>query len=148
MSYTYDWPKASVTADAVVFREEEGNWEVLLIKRKHDPYAGMWALPGGFMDMDETTEQTAHRELEEETSLKNVELKQLHTFDTIGRDPRGRTITVMYYGITSLANSTVQGGDDAEEAKWFNINELPDIAFDHYEPIAMAVERLNLNTIK
>jgi 8-oxo-dGTP diphosphatase len=108
----------------------------------------MWALPGGFMDMDETTEQTAHRELEEETSLKGVKLKQLHTFDTIGRDPRGRTITVMYYGITTLANSTVQGGDDAEDAKWFNINKLPEIAFDHNEPIELAVEKLSLNVIK
>ena len=148
MSYTYDWPKASVTADAVVFREREGVWEVLLIQRKHYPFAGMWALPGGFMDMDETTEQTAHRELEEETSLKNVKLKQLYTFDTIGRDPRGRTITVMYYGITNRNNSTLQAGDDAADAKWFNINELPEMAFDHDEPIGMAIRRLNLNKTK
>ncbi len=144
MAYTYDWPKASVTADAVIFRLNNEAWEVLLIKRKYDPYAGMWALPGGFMDMDETTEQTAHRELEEETGLKNVKMKQLHTFDTIGRDPRGRTVTVMYYGITSMDNSDVKGGDDAADAKWFKISELPEMAFDHDAPVEMAFGLLNL----
>ena len=143
MKYVYDWPKASVTADAVVFRKNNKNeWEVLLIKRKNEPFAGMWALPGGFMDMNETTLETAKRELEEETGLKDVDLKQLYTFDTIGRDPRGRTVSVTYYGTTDMNHSVVKGGDDAAEARWFNVKDLPELAFDHREPIRMALERI------
>jgi len=98
----------------------------------------MWALPGGFLDMDETLEKCAIRELEEETGLCGVKLKQLHAFSSINRDPRGRTIGVAFWGFTTIKNSKVEGFDDASEAKWFPINKLPILAFDHEEIIYMA----------
>ena len=101
MSYTYDYPRPALTVDAVVFRKTTKQLEVLLIQRKHYPFEGMWALPGGFVEMEETVEQAVVRELEEETSLKIEGLKQLHTFSELGRDPRGRTISVTFYGCCS-----------------------------------------------
>ena len=117
--------------------------EVLLIQRKHNRFAGMWALPGGFVDMDETVEQAVVRELEEETGLRLEKLKQLFTFSEIGRDPRGRTVSVTFYGITEMDNSTVKGGDDARDAQWFQLDQLPDLAFDHIKAVNMAISQIN-----
>ncbi len=139
MSYTYQYPRPAVTTDAVVFFENNNGWEVLLIRRKNNPFKEMWALPGGFVEMDETLEEGVLRELEEETGLKGIKLEQLHTFSTVDRDPRGRTIGVAFWGFTTKENSTVKGGDDASEAKWFPIKNLPTLAFDHQEIMDMAL---------
>lgn len=142
MSYTYEYPRPMVTVDAVVFRQNENKPEVILIQRKNYPYEGMWALPGGFVDMDETVEEAVVRELEEETGLSNVELKQLHTFSAIGRDPRGRNISVNFYGIIEMKNSSVKAGDDAGDARWFSLENLPKLAFDHNVVVDMALKRI------
>ncbi|RLD61984.1 MAG: NUDIX hydrolase [Bacteroidetes bacterium] len=139
MSYTYEYPRPAVTTDAIVFMENVNGLEVLLIQRKNSPYKEMWALPGGFLEMDETLERCAGRELEEETGLSGIKLKQLHAFSTIDRDPRGRTIGVAFWGFTTKENSMAKGGDDASEAKWFPINKLPALAFDHSEILEMAI---------
>ena len=141
--YTYDWPRPMVTVDAIVFAIDDDETKALLIKRGGEPFKGKWAIPGGFVEMDEELKDAAARELAEETSLTGIELEQMHTFGTIGRDPRGRQITIVFSGITGPENMDVQGGDDAEEARWFDINALPqEIAFDHRDVIAMAIERL------
>ncbi len=142
MSYTYEYPRPALTVDAVIFRNNCDKTEVLLIQRDRYPFEGMWALPGGFVEMDETLEEAVARELEEETGLTGIELKQLHAFSDVGRDPRGRTVSVTFYGITDKSNSKVKGGDDARDARWFPVDELPELAFDHNEIIEMAKERI------
>lgn len=127
----------SVTTDCVIFFSSNNETKVLLVKRKKDPFKGTWALPGGFLEDEEPLESGARRELEEETGLKVQNLKQLHTFGTPGRDPRGRTISITFWGeVTS--EEKVQGDDDAAEARWFHLNDLPDLAFDHSEIIEVA----------
>jgi 8-oxo-dGTP diphosphatase len=144
MPYTYDYPRPALTVDAVVFREHEGKHEVLLIQRKHYPFEGMWALPGGFVDMDETVEEAVARELEEETCLQKVKLELLHVFSAIGRDPRGRTVSVTFFGTTETTNFSVKAGDDAADAQWFPLDKLPALAFDHIEAVEMARKRLKI----
>ena len=131
MPYTYDYPRASVTVDIAVFCPFEGIMKVLLIRRGRPPFEGKWAFPGGFIEMDETLLAWAKRELEEETGLCNVDLKQFRTYGDPGRDPRGRTVSVVFYGFTDTKNSAVAGGDDASQADWFPVNQIPDLAFDH-----------------
>jgi len=141
--YIYDWPRPMVTADALVFTHSGGKIKVLLIKRGNEPFKGKWAVPGGFVNMDEELEDAVLRELEEETGLTGVYLKQMHTFGTVERDPRGRQITVVFMGIAKEEQTKVQAGDDAAEAKWFDIEELPEeLAFDHDEVIRFAVGKL------
>ncbi len=130
MSYCYEYPRPSVTVDILVYTEIESRpKEVLLIRRGQAPYAGMWALPGGFVDMDEDLPQAAERELAEETGLVGLRLRQFRTYGTPGRDPRGRTISIIYTASSEML--TVRGGDDASEAAWFDITKLPRLAFDH-----------------
>ena len=129
MAYTYKYPRPAVTADCVVMTKEAVP-QVLLIERGNDPFKGCWAFPGGFLNMDETTEQCAIRELEEETRLKVSDIHQIGAYSKVDRDPRGRTITVAYLAIID-APAEVSGQDDAAKAKWFPINELPPLAFDH-----------------
>jgi len=140
--YIYDYPRPALTVDAVIFRKHAGVFEVLLIQRKHYPFEGMWALPGGFVDIDETCEHAVIRELEEETHLKLDGLEQLHTFSALGRDPRGRTVSVTFYGMADYNHSNVKGGDDASDARWFTLEEMPPLAFDHIEGVMMAYERI------
>lgn len=130
-TYTYNYPKPSVTTDCIIIRKVVDNNQVLLIKRRDNPFAGKWALPGGFVEDDEDLEDGAIRELKEETGLTNVELHQFRTYGTPGRDPRGHTISVVYYGIIKNNSIEMTAGDDAEEAAWFDINQLPPLAFDH-----------------
>lgn len=140
--YVYDWPRPMVTTDAAVFCFSRGKAKLLLIQRGRPPFKGQWALPGGFVDMDEELADAAVRELAEETGLYGVTLQQLHTFGTIGRDPRGRQITTVYWGIAEKNNTKVQGGDDAAAARWFDIDQLPEhMAFDHHEIACFAIGR-------
>ena len=137
MEYTYKYPRPAVTADCVVMTNEPLP-KVLLIQRGADPFKGEWAFPGGFMNMDETTEQCAIRELEEETGLKVSTVYQIGTYSKVGRDPRGRTITVAYIAIID-SPLEVQGRDDAAKAEWFPISNLPKLAFDHEEIMSDAI---------
>ncbi len=141
--YTYDWPRPMVTVDAVVFKDSAGRAELLLIRRKNEPFKGKWAIPGGFIEMDEELEDAVVRELAEETGLRGIPLEQMHTFGTIGRDPRGRQITVVFMGIANEQQANVKAGDDAAEARWFDIENLPDnMAFDHDEVAKFAIKKL------
>ncbi|MHC4266232.1 MAG: NUDIX domain-containing protein [Planctomycetota bacterium] len=144
--YVYDWPRPMVTVDAIVFgffNEPKPKIKLLLIKRGNEPFKGQWAFPGGFVGIDEELEAAVVRELEEETSLKDVELEQLHTFGKIGRDPRGRQITIAYMGIINERHATVKGGDDAVEAEWFDIEALPsEMAFDHSQIAEYAIKKV------
>ena len=134
--YTYEYPRPMLTADCMVVNP---CGEILLIRRGNEPYRGCWALPGGFMEMDETIEHCAVRELQEETGI-NVGEEKLHLigiFSRLGRDPRGRTVTAAYR-IDLATNTDAHSGDDAAEARWFPLSELPPLAFDHAEIIAKA----------
>ncbi len=122
----------AVTVDAVIFKVKGNITEVLLIKRKNDPYKNNWAIPGGFLEEDEDLETASKRELQEETGLQIEALHQLKTYGAIDRDPRGRTISIAFAGIINSAFE-VKGADDAEEANWFEMNDLPALAFDHLE---------------
>lgn len=141
MSYTYEYPRPEVTADVVVITKEEET-KVLLIQRGFEPYKGCWALPGGFMEMDETTEACAIRELEEETGLRLADMKQIGAYSKVDRDPRARTITIAYLTIVDEP-LPVMGLDDAAKAEWFPINALPALAFDHDEIMADAISMYN-----
>ena len=129
MSYVYKYPRPAVTADCVVITKE-AEPKVLLIQRGEEPFKGAWAFPGGFMEIDETTEQCAIRELEEETGLVVTDILQIGAYSKVDRDPRGRTITVAYLSIID-APAEVRGQDDAAKAQWFPLSELPTLAFDH-----------------
>ena len=137
MTYTYKYPRPAVTADCVVITREEQP-KVLLIQRGIDPYKGCWAFPGGFMNMDETTEQCAIRELEEETGLRASDMHQIGAYSKVDRDPRGRTITVAYLAIIDEPVA-VAGQDDAAKAEWFPLSALPELAFDHAEIMRDAI---------
>ena len=137
MAYTYKYPRPAVTADCIVITRETTP-KVLLIQRGFDPYKGCWAFPGGFMNMDETTEQCAIRELEEETGLKVTNIHQIGAYSKVDRDPRGRTITVAYLAIVDEPIA-VTGQDDAAKAEWFPLSALPELAFDHADIIQDAI---------
>ena len=132
-----------VTVDAAVFTFSDDKAKVLLINRGNEPFKGKWALPGGFVGMDEELEDAVARELEEETGLATVQLEQMRTFGTVGRDPRGRMITIVFMGIATEGQDKIRAGDDAAKAQWFDIEELPgNMAFDHDEVVRFALERL------
>ena len=137
MEYTYKYPRPAVTSDCVVMTKEEVP-KVLLIQRGADPFKGAWAFPGGFMNMDETTEQCAIRELEEETGLKVAKVHQIGAYSKVDRDPRGRTITIAYLAIIDSPENVI-GQDDAAKAEWFPITDLPHLAFDHYDIMKDAI---------
>jgi 8-oxo-dGTP diphosphatase len=146
MEFTYSYPRMLITVDALVFLKDDSSnsHKILLIQRKNDPFQGSYALPGGFVEMDETLKDAATRELLEETGLKGVELTQLAAFDRIDRDPRDRNICIAYYGFTSSDNVDILGGDDAEKAEWFSMNNLPSLAFDHSDVIEFARKKLGI----
>jgi 8-oxo-dGTP diphosphatase len=139
--YCYDFPRPGVTVDVVVVsREDEPR--VLLIRRKHEPFAGMWAIPGGFVEMEEGLEAAARRELAEETGVRVGTIKQLHTFGDPGRDPRGRTISVVYLARVDAAGLRPEAADDAAEVGWHPLRQPPPLAFDHAQVLACARQRL------
>lgn len=130
--YSYKYPRPALTVDALVYVKENGSFSVLLIQRGIEPFKGKWALPGGFVNMDELLETACIRELEEETGLLVKQMTQFKTYDAINRDPRHRTISVVFS--TQLPEKAeVKGNDDAAHANWFSINDLPEMAFDHKE---------------
>jgi 8-oxo-dGTP diphosphatase len=130
-------------ADAAVFAFFRNKAKLLLVNRKNEPFKSKWALPGGFVNIDEELDDAAARELAEETGLAGVQLEQLHTFGRVGRDPRGRVITVTFMGIATKGRNKLKAGDDAAKVRWFNIEKLPkDLAFDHNEVVRFAVEKL------
>lgn len=139
MKYCYEYPRPCVTVDIVVFKKTDAGLMVLLILRKNPPFQGEWALPGGFVDMDEMTHEAAVRELKEETGLGNIPIAQFHAFDAIDRDPRARTIAIAYLGFATDDHEEVSGQDDALEAGWFHIENLPKLAFDHKKIIEKAL---------
>lgn len=130
--YTYRYPRPALTVDAIVYIKEDDSYFILLIQRGQEPFIGKWALPGGFINIDERLEEACIRELKEETGLHLKQMEQFKTFDAIDRDPRGRTISVVYYAEVS-EKIAVKGGDDAENAEWFSLLNLPAMAFDHYD---------------
>jgi len=130
MPYTYDYSRPAVTADIVLFSRFEGMDWVLLIQRDRPPFEGCWAFPGGFIEMDETLESSALRELKEETGLSGIKLTQFQTYGDPGRDPRHRTITVVYMGICEALYEVV-GMDDARKAEWHPVDAIPKLGFDH-----------------
>jgi 8-oxo-dGTP diphosphatase len=136
------YERPSVTVDVVIFSLHQEDLQVLLIQRKYEPYQGAWAIPGGFVQMDESLEEAARRELLEETAVSNVYLEQLFTFGKPDRDPRTRVITVAYIALVPHDAIQPRAGDDAADAAWFSMNDLPDLAFDHQEIIDYALTRL------
>ncbi len=141
--FTYEYPRPSVTVDVALIAREPTP-QILLIRRKHDPFAGAWALPGGFVDMDEALEASARRELREETGLEVGALEQLHTFGDPNRDPRGRTISVVYLAMVDAAALQPRADDDAAEVGWHSLTQPPPLAFDHAEILAAVRRRLNV----
>lgn len=141
MSYTYKYPMIYLTVDIIVYDFTSANQNVLLIQRDRPPFEGGWALPGGFVDINETLEQAAMRELEEETGLKNLSLEQFRAFSEIDRDPRHRTVSVVFYGFADETNNNAMAGSDARAAQWFSLDRLPELAFDHAE----ILQKLNRN---
>ena len=131
----------AITVDAVVLYKMNNDLKLLLIQRKNDPFKDQWALPGGFLEKDETLVDGAIRELKEETGLSNIKLNQIEAFGSIDRDPRGRTISIAFMGMAKNEES-VKGADDAQDAKWFSIKNLPEVAFDHSKIIEAALTRL------
>ncbi|MGA7982463.1 MAG: NUDIX domain-containing protein [Chromatiaceae bacterium] len=140
--HCYAYPHPAVTTDVVLFTLREGKLQLLLIRRGGEPFAGAWALPGGFLEIDEDLPHCAQRELEEETGIAGVYLEQLFTFGRPGRDPRERVISVAYYALTPSEGLTLRPASDAAEARWFPVGNLPPLAFDHDEIIRTAHQRL------
>ncbi|MGB9688987.1 NUDIX domain-containing protein [Thermogutta sp.] len=147
MSYTYEYPRPAVCVDCVIFglptissSGSQASPEVLLIQRGRPPFAGMWALPGGFVDIDEPLEVAAVRELEEETGIRCAALEVAGVYGTPGRDPRGRTISIVYRAVVWKSAQSPQGGDDAAKAEWFSLSALPPMAFDHNQIVEEVTE--------
>lgn len=131
MPFTYEYPRPAVSADVVVLSPD--GHSILLIERQRDPYAGSWALPGGFMDMDESADEAAIRELKEETGLVVSEVAQIGAYSSVDRDPRGRVVTVAFFA--NASSDEIVAGDDAADARWFDLKKLPELAFDHQQII-------------
>lgn len=139
-TYTYEYPRPSVTTDCVIFGFDGVRLNVLLIERGIEPFKGHWAFPGGFLKMDESAEDGALRELQEETGMTGAYIEQFHTFSAPERDPRGRVISIAYYALVPMQE--VKGGDDAVKAQWFPVSEVPPLAFDHDYILRMAMKKL------
>lgn len=143
--YCYEYPRPAVTVDIILFTFYDNDLKVLLIERKHPPFEATWALPGGFVEIDEDVEDAALRELAEETNVTEVYLEQLYTFGEPNRDPRTRVITVAYFALLSadqVARLQIQGASDAVNARWWSMYSLPALAFDHDRVLQYALQRL------
>ena len=142
--YTYRYPHPAVTADCIVFACQNEKTQVLLIKRGSEPCKDMWALPGGFMNIDESAEEAATRELKEETGIDVKEVTQVGAYSKVDRDPRERVITIAFYTVIDNPVKAV-GQDDAKQAEWFTLDNLPTLAFDHSEILSAAIGMLKKN---
>lgn len=142
MTTSYEYPRAALTVDCVVFGFDEQDLKVLLIQRDLPPFAGKWALPGGFVRVEESLEDAALRELREETGLGKVYLEQLYTFGDLERDPRERVVSVAYYALVKLSDHRIQAATDARNAAWFSVSDPPGLSFDHDRILETALERL------
>lgn len=140
--YVYEYPRPAVTTDCTIFGFDEGELKVLLIERSIEPFLGKWALPGGFVGLEETAEECAKRILHKETCLDNIFMEQLYTFSEVDRDPRFRIISIGYYALVKLTDYEAKAGLDASNVKWFGFNEIPELAFDHAIILDKALERL------
>lgn len=145
MRFTYDYPRPCVTTDCLIFRKMELGWSLLLIERGNEPFKGCWALPGGFLEMEEDLDACAARELQEETGLTGISLHQLCAFGAPKRDPRHRTISIAFWGIDDTQQQAV-GSDDAAQARWFALDQLPSLAFDHALIIQKALSNKEIQT--
>ena len=142
MPHTYRHPRPALTVDCVVFGLDEGDLKLLLVERDVEPVAGRWALPGGFVHVDESLEAAARRELAEETGITELYLEQLYTFGDVDRDPRERVVTVAYYALVKLSDHHARAATDARQAQWFPVAKLPNLAFDHAKVVRVALDRL------
>jgi ADP-ribose pyrophosphatase YjhB (NUDIX family) len=140
--FMYQYPRPALTVDCVVFGFDEGDLKVLLIERALAPFKGKWALPGGFVGMDETLDEAARRELQDETGIKELYLEQLYAFGDVDRDPRERVISVAYYALVKLGDYRVKAATDAKDAAWFPVSDVPALAFDHDKILEVALARL------
>lgn len=138
--FCYDYPRPAVTVDIAIFTGKDP--DLLLIRRNHFPFEGYWALPGGFVEMDESLAEAALRELKEETGVLNTPLTEIGAFGTPNRDPRGRVITIAYAAVLEKSKLKIEAGSDASEVAWFSTANLPALAFDHEEIIRKALEKL------
>jgi 8-oxo-dGTP diphosphatase len=145
MSYTYEYPRPALTTDAIVIAPINNQEYILLIERKFEPFKGYWALPGGFVNIDEELETACIRELYEETGITVDFLKQFKTFGTIDRDPRARTISVVFSCRLNQATEPVCG-DDAAKAHWYPLNNLPPLAFDHQQIIQQFISKIEFKS--
>ena len=143
MPHVYEYPRPALTVDCIVFGlDAQQELKVMLIQRDIPPFQGKWAIPGGFVRLDETLEAAALRELQEETGIHDVFLEQLYTFGDLARDPRDRTVTVAYYALINLTEQEIKATTDAREAAWFALSEIPQLAFDHDQILQTAIARL------
>ena len=142
MPHTYQYPRAALTVDCVVFGFDEGELKILLIERGLQPFKGRWALPGGFVRVEETLDEAARRELAEEAGLTNIFLEQLYTFGEVDRDPRERVVSVAYYALVKLSDHRARAATDAANAQWFPVSKAPKLAFDHATILRTALARL------
>lgn len=140
--YIYEYPRPAVTVDCIIFGFDKEQIKVLLTKRGIEPYMGKWAFPGGFINMDETADNCARRKLSEEAGLKDIFLEQLYTFSDLERDPRYRVISIAYYALVRSTDYILEAGLDIEQVQWFSLDEIPELAFDHNQILAVAIERL------
>jgi 8-oxo-dGTP diphosphatase len=140
--FTYRYARAALAVDCVVFGLDDDDLKVLLIRRGMDPFLGRWALPGGFVHIEETVEDAARRELREEAGIERAVLEQFHVFSSIDRDPRERVVTVAHYALVKLSEHAVRAATDAREAAWFGVDDLPKLAFDHDVVVEMAIGKL------
>ena len=142
MPFTYEYARPALTVDCVVFGLDDDDLKVMLIQRDLEPFAGRWALPGGFVNVGEAVDRAARRELAEETGMQRVFLEQLYTFGAPGRDPREHVVSVAYYALVRLSDHRVQAATDARDAAWFAIDDVPSLAFDHQKILKVAHDRL------
>ena len=148
MPFTYRYPHPAVTTDIVIFTIRQDELKILLIKRALPPHRNQWALPGGFIKLEESLEEGAKRELQEETGVTGVYLEQLYTFGRPDRDPRERVITVAYLALIPANEPEIKAATDAEDVSWFGLKELPDLAFDHKRILKMAHEGIDKLTCR
>lgn len=147
-NYCYKYPRPALAADCVVWGYDGQKLNVLLIKRGQEPFQGKWAFPGGFMEMDESTEECAERELKEETGINALFVREIGVFSAVDRDPRGRVVSIAYYTLGHLRDFSPEAGDDASQAMWHPIESLPPLAFDHAEMYEKARLKLKEDLIE